>query len=259
MSYETIRVRFQDSFCFLQLHRPQANNTIDEQLIDECTQVVARCHESTTVLVIEGLPDVFCLGADFGAIRAAQADDPAAAALGTRGPEPLFELWSQLASGPFVVVARVRGKVNAGGVGFVAASDIVLADESATFTLSELLFGLMPACVLPFLVRRVGFQRANYLTLMTQPIDAAQACAYGLVDACEPDSQALLRKHLLRLRRLDKRAIARYKRYASTLWSPAAQREPALAANREVFSDRRNLDGIVRYVDHGLFPWEPAS
>jgi len=62
-------------------------------------------------------------------------------------------LWLRLATVRTVTISHVRGKANAGGIGFVAASDIVLADETAQFSLSELLFGLYPACVLPFLIR----------------------------------------------------------------------------------------------------------
>ena len=109
------------------------------------------------------------------------------------------------------------GMANGGGVGFVAASDIVLADETAQFGLSELLFGLFPACVLPFLIRRIGFQKAHYLTLMTQPISAQQAQTWGLVDACAKRSDSLLRKHLLRLSRLSKASIRRYKKYIRDL------------------------------------------
>jgi polyketide biosynthesis enoyl-CoA hydratase PksH len=154
-------------------------------------------------------------------------------------------------------VAHVRGKVNAGGMGFVAASDIVLADRSAQFSLSELLFGLFPACVLPFLIRRIGVQKAHYLTLMTKPIAVQEAQAWGLVDAHDADSASLLRTHLLRLRRLSKPAIARYKRYMHDLDRVLQHAKPlALAANREVFSDPENLKGIWRFVEQGKFPWE---
>jgi polyketide biosynthesis enoyl-CoA hydratase PksH len=154
-------------------------------------------------------------------------------------------------------VAHVRGKTNAGGVGFVAACDIVVADDSAVFSLSELLFGLMPACVLPFLIRRVGFQRAHYMTLMTQPFTVQQAERWGLVDAFEANSENLLRRHLLRLRRLSKTGIERYKRYMNVLHGDLrTRRADALAANREVFSDRENLAKISRFVEHGTFPWE---
>ncbi|HET8798558.1 MAG TPA: enoyl-CoA hydratase/isomerase, partial [Thermoanaerobaculia bacterium] len=161
------------------------------------------------------------------------------------------------ATGPYVTISHVRGKANAGGVGFVAASDIVLADESAQFSLSELLFGLYPAVVLPFLIRRIGFQKAHYLTLMTQPVAARQAHEWGLVDAIEPQSDALLRRHLQRLRRLSKTAIRRYKSYMGRLSGPIVDlKGPAVAANREIFSDPANLAAITRYVERGLFPWE---
>jgi polyketide biosynthesis enoyl-CoA hydratase PksH len=166
-------------------------------------------------------------------------------------------LWLQLALGPYVTVAHVRGKANAGGLGFVAACDIVLADESALFSLSELLFGVYPACVLPFLIRRVGFQRAHYLTLMTQPVAVRQAHDWGLVDAFEKDSEALLRKHLLRLRRVSKTAIGRYKDYANRINGNLVEAKPmAVAGNIEAFSDPTNIAAISRYVDTGAFPWE---
>ncbi|MGZ8779003.1 MAG: enoyl-CoA hydratase-related protein, partial [Thermoanaerobaculia bacterium] len=133
------------------------------------------------------------------------------------------------------------------------------ADETAQFSLSELLFGLYPACVLPFLVRRIGFQKAHYLTLMTQPIQAKQACDWGLVDAVEPQSEALLRRHLQRLRRLSKPAIRRYKSYMSGVGMPVRDlRSAAIAGNLEVFTDAENLRAITRYVERGLFPWESA-
>ncbi|HKO55147.1 MAG TPA: enoyl-CoA hydratase/isomerase [Thermoanaerobaculia bacterium] len=264
MTYETIKVEFQESVCLIRIDRPEADNTINEQLVAECHDVLTACEQSATVVVLSGSPEVFCLGADFKAIAASQHDvarltirKPSGE--GEGGPGPLYDLWLRLATGPFVTISHVRGKANAGGVGFVAASDIVLADETAQFSLSELLFGLYPACVLPFLIRRVGFQKAHYLTLMTQPLSARQACEIGLVDACEPAGELLLRRHLQRLRRLSKTAIRRYKSYMSRI-GPSLQelKTPAVAANQEIFADGANLQAITRYVEHGIFPWEKA-
>jgi 3-carboxymethyl-3-hydroxy-acyl-[acp] dehydratase len=255
VTYETIKVQFQESICFLQIDRPEANNTINGQLVAECNSVLSACEESATVVVLSGSPQVFCFGADFKAIagtseKANEQDE---------GPGPLYDLWLRLATGPYVTISHVRGKANAGGVGFVAASDIVLADDTAQFSLSELLFGLYPACVLPFLMRRIGFQKAHYFTLMTQPISARQACEWGLVDAFEPLSETLLRRHLQRLRRLSKTAIRRYKTYVSRISLPLQDlKSTAVAANREIFSDPRNLQAITRYVEQGVFPWEKS-
>ena len=253
-NYETIQVRFDEDICFIQIHRPEANNTINDRLIEEFTKALNLCEESVKIVVLEGLPEVFCFGADFKGIQKKLED---AEQHQEQNPEPLYNLWLQLTSGPYITIAHVRGKANAGGVGFVAACDVVLCEEKAVFSLSELLFGLMPACVLPFLIRRMGFSKANYMTLMTQPVSAKQAQDWGLVDAYEENSENLLRKHLLRFRRFTKTGISRYKRYMNTLDDVLVTSRPkALEANIEVFSDPNNLEKVARYVKTGQFPWE---
>ncbi|MFJ6851020.1 enoyl-CoA hydratase/isomerase [Streptomyces sp. NPDC091271] len=259
--YDTVNVRFENEICFLQLHRPEAGNTINSRLVEECTEVVRFAEEHAKILVLEGLPDVFCWGADFGEIAAGDGDgegDGGGVGGDERSPAAdLYDLWLSLAFGSFVSVAHVRGKVNAGGVGFVAACDIVLCADTVTFSLSELLFGLMPACVLPFLIRKVGLTKANFITLMTQPFTAEQAVGWHLVDASADSSDNLLRRHLLRLRYLPKTGVTRYKKYLRELDDILLpSRNKAVAANQEVFSDKENLRKIERYVTTGQFPWE---
>jgi polyketide biosynthesis enoyl-CoA hydratase PksH len=252
--YETLQVRLQDEVCFVRIHRPEAQNTINDRLIAEMAQVLDLCEAQARVVVLEGLPQVFCFGADFQAMRERFDSGAPYQAL---DPAPMYDVWQRLASGPYITVAHVRGQANAGGIGFVAACDVVLCDETASFGLSELLFGLMPACVMPFLVRRIGFARAHYMTLMTEPVSAQCAREWGLVDDLAADSQNLLRRKLLRLRRISKTAIGRYKRYVNALdGSVTAARDRALQANLEVFSDTDNVAKIARYVSTGQFPWE---
>jgi polyketide biosynthesis enoyl-CoA hydratase PksH len=255
-NYTTVRLRFDDEIAYLQLYRPDANNAINERLIAEFGSALERCEGRAKIVVVEGLSEVFCFGADFAELQG--SFDAAGAA--RQDPKPLYDLWRRLATGPYVSIAHVRGKANAGGVGFVAACDIVLANTAAVFSLSELLFGLMPACVLPFLIRRIGFAKANYMTLMTQPVAVQLAHQWGLVDAFEENSDNLLRKNLLRLRKLDRAGIARYKRYMASIEGSIDAAEPrALAANVEVFSDAQNLQKISRYVKTGRFPWEEGA
>lgn len=248
-----VEVRSEGELRFLRLCRPETGNAIDARLIDELARALDEAQRAQArIVVLEGAPEVFCVGADFGAFDPAR---PAPAA--EADPAALYELWRRLALGPFVSVALVRGKVNAGGVGFVAACDIVLAEEKAVFSLSEMLFGLLPACVMPFLVRRIGLARANALTLGTQPLPARQAEQWGLVDACEENAENLLRKHLLRLRRLARPAIERHKRYMGELDELIGRaRGPAIRFNLEAFADPVNRAQIGRYVSTGRFPWE---
>jgi polyketide biosynthesis enoyl-CoA hydratase PksH len=250
MSYDTIDVTFHDTTCQVRINRPEAGNTINSRLVEELHAVISVCERADTVrpvtiFILEGLPDVFCAGGDFEA----SADDA--------DPEPLYDLWTRLSHGSFVAIGVVRGRTNAGGVGMASACDIVLADRTASFGLSELLFGLYPACVLPFLIRRIGLQKAHYLALMTRPISADDALRWGLVDAVDDDLDKLLRQHVTRLQRLSKPAIGRYKRYIGALANPVEScKSLALAANREMFSDPEIRRNILRYMTELKFPWD---
>jgi len=251
MGFETIQVRVEPPVCTIKIDRGDASNTINGTLVAEFGQALDTCEQSSIhVVVIEGSAGVFCLGADF-------KDYAENTDRNTPDPAALYDLWERLGSGPFVSIAHVQGKANAGGVGFVAACDIVLADRSAHFGLSEMVFSLFPACVLPFLIKRIGVQRAHFMTLTTAPITAQQALDWGLVDDCDANSETLLRKHLLRLRRLSKSGIRNYKAYMNTLNGIVAQsRSTAIAANRALFSDPDNREAIRRFVQTGVFPWE---
>ncbi len=250
MNRQPIEVTTSDGVCTVRLCLPDTGNVLNARLIEELGRVVAECEaaDGPSILVLSGTAEVFCAGGDFQAVAASDsADDPG----------PLYDVWRRLAEGPFISVAMVRGRANAGGVGLAAACDIVLADSTASFALSELLFGLFPACVLPFLIRRVGWQKAHYLTLSTQPITAAQALSWGLVDGVEDPVEGLLRKHLLRLRRLGKPGILRYKAYMAKMSGLLEQAQPeALTANRAMFGDPRVRADIRRYVTEMKFPWE---
>lgn len=251
-NYSTLRVRQDKGIYYIQMYRPEANNTINNTLIDEMVEVLEVCKTSAKVVVLQGLDDVFCFGADFKQIAGEHSIGNVAS-----NPDILYDLWLTLATGPFISIAQVKGKANAGGVGFVASCDIVLCEERSEFSLSELLFGLMPACVLPFLIRRIGNVNANYMTLMTQPISAKKAFDWGLVNAYDTNIDTLLRKHLLRLMRLDKDAVSRYKHYMNSLHGDInMDKSLALEANHQVFNDEKNLRKITTYIESGKFPWE---
>jgi polyketide biosynthesis enoyl-CoA hydratase PksH len=156
-----------------------------------------------------------------------------------------------------VIISKVEGKVNAGGIGLVAASDIVIADEKANFGLSEALFGLLPACVMPFLIRRTGYQKALWMTLTTQGIPASRAYQIGLVDEVSTNVSDAVRKNLLRLTRLETGTIRELKEYMAELWimDESTQR---LAVNRitSLVQSEKVRHNIRNFVNNGKFPWD---
>lgn len=250
MEYNAIKVNTEDNICMIQLYRPDFRNTINSELVEECLSAINQCEASAKIIIIEGLPEIFCFGAD---LEKESSEDENS----KRQPDLLYELWYKLATGPFISVSHVRGQANAGGVGFVSASDIVIADKTAVFSLSELLFGLYPAMVLPFLIRKIGFQRANYMTLMTKPISVKTAYEWGLVDIYGEKSNILLKQHLARLSKIPKSGIINYKNYMNQLTHNLSQsRKSAVESNVNMFSNEENLARIQQFVDYGKYPWE---
>lgn len=81
------------------------------------------------------------------------------------------------------VVAAVNGLAMGGGCEFVVNCDIVVASEDAVFGLPEVKRGVAPiGGALPRLIRTVGLQRASEFVLLGEPIDAATAREWGLVN-----------------------------------------------------------------------------
>jgi len=67
---------------------------------------------------------------------------------------------------PKPVIARVQGDAFGGGVGLISVSDIAVAAETASFSLSEVKLGLIPATISPYVIRAIGARAARrYLSL----------------------------------------------------------------------------------------------
>ncbi len=183
--------------------------------------------------------------------------DPAIRSSETAATSPYLRLLKRFTLSPKVIICRLDGKVIAGGVGLVAASDIVISSERTELSLSEALWGLLPCAVIPFLIRRVGFQKAYFMTLTTKPISAREAQAIHLVDELTDHLDETLRKLSLRLNLLDDKVIVDMKHYFQRMGGLTPEIE--LAATTEfarLAAQPHVQQNIANYVTKGVFPWE---
>lgn len=249
---KSIQLRDQKGVLFVTFNRPEAKNSINSVLVSEIREVLtqAETDPSIKVVVLEGNATHFCTGMDFQAVSNGTED------LMADDPDGYYEMLKQIGGGSKVIVSKVDGQVNAGGVGLVAASDLVIASEKATFGLSEMLFGLLPACVMPFLIRRVGVQKAQWMTLITQGIPAQRAYEIGLVDEVNGNTADSLRRNLLRLTRLETDTIRNLKAYMSELWIMNEQTQ-RLAVDKiaSLINSEQVQHNIKNFVTTGAFPW----
>jgi polyketide biosynthesis enoyl-CoA hydratase PksH len=239
--------RLESRLMTLTIDRPDAHNALDAELLRELSEALDRAEADPRVRVvaIAGRPGVFCTGADLGG----GADgSPADAA------RHYFRLLRRFTTSPRIIVSVVDGVVQAGGMGIVAASDVVICSESSTFRLPEVVLGLIPACVLPVLMRRMGTQPSYAMALTAEKLDARRALELRLADRVAADLHDALRRFVLSVERIPEHAVAGLKQYMHQL-APVSEREEELAVARiaALLEDPKNLETVRELVHHGLW------
>lgn len=254
MNFQTIAVKESEKSLTIQFNRLENQNSINAKLLEEINQALDLVEKKTAcrLIILEGQQGVFCTGMDFKEMSAS---------LNT--PDHLKEfssgymlLLKRLTQIPKVVLSKVDGKVIAGGVGFAAASDLIIATEKSQFSLSEALWGLLPANVIPYLIRRVGFQKAYMMTLTTRIINAPEALSFGLIDEMSVNLDDSVRKLSLRLNILEESTIKNLKAYFRKMWIINEEMEKnARDELAHLLKEPTVQTNIKNFADHGKTPW----
>ena len=178
-----------DNVAHITLNRPDAANAMNSDTARELMHAALRCDEDPGVraVVIAGAGRTFCAGGDLRSF----------AAEGDNLPFHLKEMTtylhaavSRLARMDAPVIAAVHGAAAGAGMSLVCAADIVLAAESARFTLAYTRVGLAPDGSSTFsLTRLVGLRRALELALTNRVLSAKEALDWGLVTRVVPDAE----------------------------------------------------------------------
>ena len=170
----------------LTLNRPERRNALDPALIAGLTNALERLagRPEVRAVVLTGAGASFSAGADIAWMRrmgeAGEAENLADAAALTRMLHVLDRL-----SKP--TLALVRGAAYGGGVGLAACCDVVIASETASFCLSEVRLGLIPAAISPYVVNAIGSRQARRYFSTAEVITAARARELGLAHEVVPE------------------------------------------------------------------------
>jgi enoyl-CoA hydratase/methylglutaconyl-CoA hydratase len=154
-------------------------NALSRQLVTELAAALeaAEADPAVRVVLVQAAGRVFCSGADLAEASTEGMD------LGARR---IVDLQRYVATMGKPVVTRIHGPVRAGGIGLVAASDIAIASEEATFALTEVRLGLAAAIISLTVHARMSPRAAALTTLGGEVFDGAAAAAYGLVTEAVP-------------------------------------------------------------------------
>jgi len=162
------------------LNRPGIHNAFDDTLIRELTRVLRELEDDTAtrVVVLGGAGKSFSAGADLNWMRRIAGYSEAENLQDARELAALLRTLYRLGK---PTVARVQGAAFGGGVGLVAACDMAIAGEVASFALTEVKLGIIPSVISPYVVAAIGPRQSRRYCLSAERFDAAEAHRIGLV------------------------------------------------------------------------------
>ncbi len=180
-----LTVSLQDGVQTLTLSRPDVRNAFNDEVIAELKNAFIAVAQNPQVLcvVLAAEGPAFCAGADLNWMRR-MADYTHAENLADAGE--LAAMLKAIYTCPQPTIARVQGDVYAGGLGLVAACDMVVSVDTAHFCLSEVKLGLIPATISPYVIRAMGARAAHRYFLTAERFDAHEAHRVGLVHEVVP-------------------------------------------------------------------------
>jgi Enoyl-CoA hydratase/carnithine racemase len=180
---ELVHLDVTDGVATITLDSPANRNALSAQLRRELQAHLetAIADPAARVIVLTHTGRVFCSGMDLKESRGADAQQQGV----NEFPRILQTIWES----PTPVIARVAGPARAGGVGLVAAADVAIAAQDATFAFSEVRIGVVPAVISVVVLPRLTERAAHELFLTGETFDGVRAAEIGLVNRAVPSDE----------------------------------------------------------------------
>jgi methylglutaconyl-CoA hydratase len=180
MTDELVHLDVATGVATITLDSPDNRNALSAQLRRELLANLdtAIADDAARVIVLSHTGRVFCSGMDLKESRGAGAQAQGI----NEFPAILERIWTS----PTPVVARLAGPARAGGVGLVAACDIAVAAEDATFAFNEVRIGVVPAVISVTVLPRLLPRAAHELFLTGETFDGSRAVQIGLINSAVP-------------------------------------------------------------------------
>ena len=186
-SYETIETTNEKGVLTVWLNRPDVHNAFNELMLKEVTG----CFESqeamdAVCIVLRGRGKSFCAGVDLNWMKSVSQNS-----YDTNYRESLLlsKCFYTIYTCPKPTIAIIHGVSLGGANGLLSACDLAYCTDDATFSLSEIKIGIVPACISPYVVKRVGEYGARELMLTGRRINGKEAENLRLVNKSIPPDQ----------------------------------------------------------------------
>jgi methylglutaconyl-CoA hydratase len=183
--YNTIKLETGNGVATILLNRPEIRNAFNEVMIAELTDAFQEAgkKDDIRVIILRGKGKSFCAGADLNWMR-----DVSNYSYEQNYAESLrlSECFYAIYSSPKPTIAVIHGAAIGGANGLLSACDIAVCNHETVFSLSEVKIGIVPACISPYVIKRVGEYGARELMLTGRRITGPEAESYKLVNKSLP-------------------------------------------------------------------------
>lgn len=245
------------------LNNPEKGNVVNSDNLTLLHSYIKDAENNPEVraIILEGSKGIFSRGMDFKFMLESRGASGSSEGMQIDRSfhEPYLNAVTSIRDCPKPVVAAVDGEVLAGGMGLAMACDIVIATKRSIFGLSEVLFGLIPAYVFPFLLERTTFKRARYMILSSEKFSAENCYQFGLVDhLCENDAlEKTITRYMKRILASSPRALAVTKEYSCRIKDQPVNEAVWTAADQltDLLNVADNVKAIQSFVDGEMMPW----
>ncbi len=179
--YETITFDASGPAIWVTLSRDDVRNAFNGQMLADLLDAFETAPKvpGGRVVVLTGVGSAFCAGADLNWMRAVR---DFTYEQNLEESNQVSAVMRRIYDCPLPTIARVNGPAIGGGAGLVACCDLAVASEAARFSLSEVKLGLIPSCISPYVIRKIGEGSARELFLTGERISAHKAREIGLVN-----------------------------------------------------------------------------
>ena len=172
------------------LDNPEKHNAFDDKIIAELTEAFSNvdADSAARVMVLASNGRNFSAGGDLNWMKrmASYSHEE-----NMQDAQALANLLKVLNFMSKPTIARIQGAAFGGAVGLVSCCDMAIASERASFSLSEVKIGLMPATISPYVVAAIGQRASRRYFATAERFSAGEALRLGLVSQLAADEEAL--------------------------------------------------------------------
>ena len=185
--FETLMTTLESGVFTIALNRPEVHNAFNKTMLIEltdCFETVSQ--EEVLCILLKGMGKSFCAGVDLNWMKSVSQNSYE---VNYEESLLLSKCFLSIYNCQKPTIAVVHGVALGGANGLLSACDLAYCTDDATFSLSEVKIGIVPACISPYVIKRIGEYGAKDLMLTGRRINGKEAEGFKLVNKSVDASQ----------------------------------------------------------------------